>query len=195
MKKLYTLILVAVIALTAVACDHPPSQTVVSGEVAVTTTTTEPVVVPLVEHRQEALLSLPAPTTTTTTTPPPPTTTTAPPPPPTTTPPEIGTASYVERDCGGWGSLVSTYFPGQEATGCRVLLCESKGNPNAVSSTNDHGLMQIHGGNPSWPEGWRYEFKRVTGVDFYNGVYDPNLNMKMARHIYDLQGWGAWSCY
>lgn len=147
-------------------------------------------------------------TTTTTTTPPPPptTTTTAPPAPPAppapqpapTPPPEpepTPPPSTQGVNCAGWGDLVAAYFPGEVATACRVLICESRGNPGAVSPTNDHGLMQIHAGSAGWPQGWTAEFQRVTGVPFYNGVYDPNLNMQMAKHIKNTQGWSAWSCY
>lgn len=205
MRKVTAFILVVVLAFTAMACNPPPGseEAMVSTDSTLPSTTATELSRVVEDHRVDALKSSSHPTTTTTAPPPPttvppttttppttaaPTTTTAPPAPP-------PTVSSGNVHCGGWGDLVATYFPGEVATGCRVLLCESNGNPSASSPTNDHGLMQIHAGSSSWPGGWQQEFQRVTGASFFNGVYDPNLNMKMARHIKNVQGWGAWACY
>ena len=119
----------------------------------------------------------PAPTTTTTHYHPPTTTTAV----PVTAPP---TTQVVERsgDCGGWEGLVAAYFPAdQVATGCRILLCESNGNPNAVSPTNDHGLWQINAVHRN-----SFDWSRR---------YDPHVNTQFARKLWGEQGWSPWSCY
>ena len=54
------------------------------------------------------------------------------------------TASY--HYSGGvepWRDLVSKYFSNVERALC-VMDWESGGNPNAISPTQDYGLMQIH---------------------------------------------------
>ena len=85
-------------------------------------------------------------------------------------------------ECGGWEGLVAAYFPAEQvATGCRILMCESQGNPNAVSPTNDHGLWQInivHRNSFDWSR-----------------RYDPDVNTAFARKLWGEQGWSPWSCY
>ena len=85
-------------------------------------------------------------------------------------------------ECGGWQGLVAAYFPAEQvATGCRILMCESNGNPNAVSPTNDHGLWQInvvHRNSFDWSR-----------------RYDPDVNTAFARKLWGEQGWNPWACY
>ena len=81
-----------------------------------------------------------------------------------------------------WRSLVASIFPADTVDAVlRVMRCESGGNPNAVSPTNDHGLMQINAVN----------FGRFGG----RSPYDPQANLEVA---YAMSGggysWGAWSC-
>ena len=127
------------------------------------------------------------PATTTTTHYHPPTTTTAVPVmsniSPTTAPQTNST------NCGGWEGLVAEFFPDEVGTACRVLVCESQGNPNAVSPTDDHGLMQLN--RPSWQR----RFQEVTGVPFFDGVYDPVLNLRFAAWLRNAAGWNQWACY
>lgn len=90
-------------------------------------------------------------------------------------------------------AAITAYFGGPDtwlgAQARRVVQCESEGNPNAVSRTNDHGIFQIN--KPSH----YYAFPRITGSPFYNGVYDPYENAQYARHLYnDRNGWGHWTC-
>ena len=84
--------------------------------------------------------------------------------------------SDVER----WRGLVAAHFP---ANAVNTMLClmryESGGNPNATNpSSGAAGLLQVM---PFW---W----------DHYGGDrYDPDTNIRVARLIWDQQGYGAWS--
>ena len=83
--------------------------------------------------------------------------------------------------CGGWRDLIASYFPAnQVGNACSVMLCESEGNPNAVSPTNDHGLFQInavHRGSFDWSR-----------------RYDPGVNAAFAASLWRQRGWGPWTC-
>ncbi len=69
------------------------------------------------------------------------------------------------------------------------MLClvwyESKGDPNAKNPTSSaRGLTQILASS------WASYF----GVT-YDDLYDPETNVRLAKEIYDIQGWDAWSPY
>lgn len=132
-----------------------------------------------------------------------PTTTTAPPAPTTTTPPPGTTAvapTPQERvtpagpvgDCGGWGDLVASYFPSEVGTACRIIMCESRGNPSAVSSTGDHGLAQVN--KATWAKPGHHDPVADWIGRNWGGVYDPATNLEMARRIRSAYGWGMWAC-
>ncbi|MBX7111204.1 MAG: transglycosylase SLT domain-containing protein [Dehalococcoidia bacterium] len=59
----------------------------------------------------------------------------------------------------------------------RIIVCESSGNPGAVSPAGYQGLMQVapwlHGAVPA----------------------DPVAQLSQAYDVYLKQGWGAWGCY
>lgn len=60
-----------------------------------------------------------------------------------------------------------------------ICEAESSGNPNAVSTTDDYGLMQIH-----------------DGLALYGSkIFDPYFNISIAYIKYQTQGWEAWSTY
>jgi hypothetical protein len=62
---------------------------------------------------------------------------------PTPTPTPEPTKEPEQPQCGGWDCLLSQYdWPLWQARA--VMLCESEGNPNAVSSAGAVGLFQIH---------------------------------------------------
>ena len=66
----------------------------------------------------------------------------------------------------------------------RIMRCESRGVPTAVSHTDDHGLFQIHW--PIW--GPAYNVSRTD-------LYDPILNTDIAWRVFAQQGYGAWVCH
>ena len=81
-----------------------------------------------------------------------------------------------------WRGLVASIFPEFAVdTVLRVMQCESGGNPEIVSATDDHGLMQIN----------RVNFWRFGG----RSPYDPQANLEVA---YAMSGggvnFGAWTC-
>lgn len=81
--------------------------------------------------------------------------------------------------------LVAKYFPAREVDNALVIMAhESKGNPNAISKTNDYGLMQIHA--PLWTN-----FFSVTTEQ----LKDPETNIKLASIIWRRGGWKAWSTW
>jgi hypothetical protein len=78
----------------------------------------------------------------------------------------------------------------------RVVYCESRWTPDAVSPVNkngsrDHGLFQIndyyHFNDPN-KEGF------VNLESLYGSRYDPVSNAQMAVHILKILGRTAWSC-
>lgn len=82
--------------------------------------------------------------------------------------------------------IIQHHFGAAAPSARRIAQCESGLNPDAVSRTNDHGLFQINGVH-------RAEFERVTGHAWWR-VYDADLNTRYAKHLYDNQGWGPWTC-
>lgn len=84
---------------------------------------------------------------------------------------ELETAKYT-NDCSSYDPLFRQY-DWNVATAEAICQAESGGNPNAISSTNDYGLMQLH----NLP------------------LFDPAQNIAAAYQKYQLQGWGAWTTY
>ena len=164
--------------LLATACAPTPEDVAVSGETTVAPMAADPPV--------------PWPTTTTTTTQPVTTTTTeavvmesvvtvAP------------TTAPVTYDI--HGAIAAHFGTGELGRQAQAIAaCESQLNPRAVSPTNDHGLFQLHAGSAGFPGGWVATFEDVTGAAFYDGVYDPYLNARFARWMYDRSGWQPWAC-
>lgn len=71
---------------------------------------------------------------------------------------------------------------GQVENAKKIVYCESRWNPRAVSRTNDHGLFQIN--------------KRWNGTAWKKGesIYDPVWNTLQAARFYKSRGWGDWVC-
>lgn len=93
-----------------------------------------------------------------------------------------GMGSDVER----WRPLVADHFDaGQVDTMMCIMAHESGGNPNAKNPRSSaRGLFQILASL------WAPHF----GVS-YDDLYDPGVNVRLARAIYDQQGYRAWSPY
>lgn len=64
-----------------------------------------------------------------------------------------------------------------------ICEAESGGNPYAVSSTYDYGLMQIN-----------HIHSGMVAGDLTR-LYTPTVNIAVAWQIYSADGWGAWSTY
>jgi len=68
----------------------------------------------------------------------------------------------------------------------RIVECESKFDPSAVSATDDHGLWQIN-----------RVHMRPGGVahDVGDRIYDPVVNSQVARAVFDQAGgFSPWTC-
>ena len=103
------------------------------------------------------------------------------------TPYETITVQPVEWSHAELVRLVEDTFPEAPDTAVRIVNCESRFNPNAVSPTDDHGLFQIN----------RVHF-RQGGVAHGVGaaIYDPVVNSQVARAVYDeAGGFTPWTCY
>jgi len=72
--------------------------------------------------------------------------------------------------CEQYRPLVSQYGWNADVA-LSVMKAESGCNPNAISSTNDHGLFQLHA----------------------QPVYDPAQNVAIAYQKYAARGWQPWT--
>jgi len=91
------------------------------------------------------------------------------------------------------------FSPSLSSTMAAIGLAESSGNPHAhndniKTADNSYGLMQINMIDfPYYQLGTsrRKEF----GIDSNEALFDPLVNMKAAKRIYDTSGLTAWSVY
>ena len=92
------------------------------------------------------------------------------------------TADQVER----WRPLVARHFPDEEVERALCIIRhESNGDPQADNPRSTaRGLFQILGS--LWAP--HYGIERTD-------LYDPVLNTRLARDIWDNYGWWAWSPY
>lgn len=141
-----------------------------------------------------------APTIDSTTTTLPPTTTTTIPP-TTTTQPQIQAAQATEPviveppppppsggECAGWYDTIVAYFGQDQASrACRVMLCESGGNPRAYNPSGASGLFQVM-------PGWADEYEQVTRQPYYDGRFNGDANTMFAAWLLAHGGWSHWVC-
>lgn len=85
-----------------------------------------------------------------------------------------------------WRPLITAQFPDEEVdTALCIVQHESAGNPQAANpSSTASGLFQILGSL------WGPRF----GVS-YAQLHQPDINVRIARQIWEQQGWWAWSPY
>lgn len=85
-----------------------------------------------------------------------------------------------------WRPLVEARFPESEVeTAMCIISHESGGDPDADNPRSSaSGLFQVLGSL------WAPHF----GVERAD-LYDPVINVDLARRIWDKQGWRAWSPY
>jgi len=85
-----------------------------------------------------------------------------------------------------WRGLCERYFPGHVDEALYVMSGESGGNPRA-SNGICRGLFAIHECHAS-------AFRRVTGLPYFDGVYDPEANARFAAYLSGGgTNWSAWS--
>lgn len=88
-----------------------------------------------------------------------------------------------------WRPLVESHFGdlGADAVNqaLRIMACESNGNPSARNPRSTAtGLMQIMAS--IW--GDHFGYSRAD-------LEVPELNLWVAREVYNAQGWNAWTCW
>lgn len=95
-----------------------------------------------------------------------------------------GDTGYSPED---WTFLIADYWTGPDFDrAMSIMECESAGNPNAVSDTNDHGLFQ-HNARYAPP---RFEAVGYTWAD----RYDPEANVAAAYWLWERENWSPWTC-
>ncbi len=87
---------------------------------------------------------------------------------------------------GSVDEIIARHFGPLAGQARAIVHCESKGDPGAVSATNDHGLFQINHVH-------RAKFTEVTGQP-WSAVYDPEHNTRYAKFLHDEAGWRPWTC-
>ncbi len=88
------------------------------------------------------------------------------------------------RSGGSVHDAIRRYFPEQYDKAVRVATCESGLDPRAVSpGGGNHGLFQINTVHRS----------RVASMGYsWSDIYDPYVNSRVARTIYNESGWAPW---
>jgi len=94
-------------------------------------------------------------------------------------------APVVDASVEGWRPLVAGHFaPGDVDRVLCLMWYESRGDPTAYNPSDARGLMQIKG----W---WTNDFPSLVPDD----LFVPEINLFVARHVRDVQGWTAWAPY
>ena len=93
-------------------------------------------------------------------------------------------APIQQSPAGDYKVLFQKYFGSEWQIAYKIAELESGLNPNAVSKTDDHGLMQIH--CPLW-----CDFFGVSREELKN----PELNIRLAKIIRDRSDFNAWTSY
>ena len=87
--------------------------------------------------------------------------------------------------CGGWEGLIAAHFPGEVSKACSVMMCESRGNPQAEnSSSSASGLWQFL--SSTW--------ESTTGTPAPASQYSAETQTAAAAKLRNSSGWAAWSC-
>ena len=87
--------------------------------------------------------------------------------------------------------LIIEYFPETPRTALAVAECESSlmmiqsHHMQSYGREQSYGIFQIHA------KAWDGVAKDLD-LDYINNVRD---NIEMARHVYEVSGWNAWTCY
>jgi hypothetical protein len=87
----------------------------------------------------------------------------------------------VSGNCESYRGIVARYFPSHQINNALLTMSKESGcRPNAVSPTNDHGLMQIN----------IVHSQKVGGN--IAALYNPETNIRIASQIFAGRGWTAW---
>lgn len=84
--------------------------------------------------------------------------------------------------------LINKYFPAEAEAATAIAKCESGLRSNALGTntngTQDHGVFQINS----------VHFGKIKADNKKEWLMNPENNIKLARQIYDRQGWSPWVC-
>jgi len=78
---------------------------------------------------------------------------------------------------------IEAMFPEDPETAVEIANCESTLNPNAVNHKNRNGSVDVG-------------LMMINSIHGYSKEYllDVDNNLKVARKLYDRQGWKPWVC-
>lgn len=105
--------------------------------------------------------------------------------PPKPSAPKVAPVAAVRPEpAGTYGAMIREVFGPDGAVALRIAVCESGLDPNMIGRLGEVGLFQIR------PEfhGWR------VGAVGGSNLADPATNIRVAKHLFDEQGWRPWSC-
>ncbi len=91
------------------------------------------------------------------------------------------------------------FSPSISPTVAAIGLAESSGDPsahnyNTKTGDNSYGLMQINMINFPYYQLGNFRRKEF-GIKNNEALFDPVVNMKAAKRVYDTSGFTAWSVY
>jgi len=91
-------------------------------------------------------------------------------------------AIVYSTNCEDYRGIVARHFPADQIDNALLTMSKESGcRADAVSPTNDHGLMQIN---------CTYHCQKVGGN--VGALYDPETNIRLAGEIFSGRGWSAW---
>ena len=97
------------------------------------------------------------------------------------------TSNYVPTgNCGGWEGTIAAHFPAdQVGKACRVMMCESGGNPTAANPRSTaSGLFQFL--DSTWVN--------TTGTPAPASAYSGPTQVAAAAKLWRSSGWSPWVC-
>jgi hypothetical protein len=99
---------------------------------------------------------------------------------------------YAARHPGGSGATrwwpLARFMGWPPSERSNFILCVTGESGGSASASNGvcRGLMQVH-------ECHAADFRRVTGLPYFNGVYVPSANLKYGLRLWKAGGWGPWT--
>jgi len=102
------------------------------------------------------------------------------------------TTTAVPKGCAQYvADAISAGWPASEApTLARVMFRESRCVATAFnrqdSNNGSRGLMQINGVHKRW-------LMQLGYINNLDDLYNPDINLRAALHLYGMVGWSAWA--
>ena len=102
------------------------------------------------------------------------------------------TTTAVPKGCAAYvADAITAGWPAEQApTLARVMFRESRCIPTAHNAKDTHGgsygLMQINAQHKDW-------LMQTGFITSLNDLFNPDINLRAALHLYDMVGWSAWA--